>query len=65
MQAYKKARIKLIGRPPGLVLNSSELADDTNKYTVQLRAVIDKIKQTKNVTDELRERKDLLQWRPA
>ena len=63
MQAYKRARIELIGRSPGLVLNSSELADDTNRYTVQLKEVIGKIKQTKNVTDELRERKDLLQWR--
>lgn len=65
MQAYKKARIELTGRPPGLVLHSSELADDTNKYVIQLKEVIAKIKTTKNVTDELRERKDHLQWRGA
>ena len=65
MQAFKRAKIELTGRKPGLVIHSSEMADDTNPRAVQLKGVIEKIKSSRTVTDELRERKDLLQWRGA
>lgn len=65
MQAYSTALIELTGRPPGLLVHSSELADETNKYAIEIRELVDAGRGKKRLTDEQRERKDHAQWRGA
>lgn len=65
MQPYARAKIELAGRPPGLVLHTIELADETNPYTVQIAELIDAGRGTNKLTDEQRDRKEALQWRGA
>lgn len=62
MQATIRAKIELIGRRPGLVLNNGALADDMNPFTVQIKELIDAGRGRKSLTDEQRERKDWLFW---
>lgn len=64
-QSKIHATITLIGRPPGLVLHSSELSDETNEFTVQINELIDKGRGRNKLTEDQRARKDLLQWRGA
>ena len=61
MQATIRAKIELAGRPPGLVLNNGELADDTNPFSIQIAEL--RPARGKKLTDEQRERKDFLNWR--
>jgi len=63
MQAIIRAKLELTGRPPGLVLNNGELADDTNPIAIQIAELVDAGRGRKKLTDEQRERKDLLNWR--
>jgi hypothetical protein len=60
MQAHKRARIEITGRPPGLVMNNGELADDTNPFAIQIAEI--RPPRGKKLTDEQRERKDHLNW---
>lgn len=61
MQATIRAKLELTGRPPGLVLNNGELADDTNPIAIQIAEL--RPARGKKLTDEQRERKDFLNWR--
>ncbi len=63
MQAATRVTLELTGRPPGLVLNNGELADDTNPIAVQIAELVDAGRGRKKLTDEQRERKDHLNWR--
>lgn len=63
MQAIIRAELVLTGRPPGLVLNNGELADDTNPVTQQIAELVDAGRGRKKLTDEQRERKDHLNWK--
>lgn len=63
MQAHKLARIEIIGRPPGLVLNNGELADPTNPFAEKIAELVEQGRGRKKLTDEQRERKDFLNWR--
>jgi hypothetical protein len=65
VQPYARAKIDLTGRPPGLVLHSIELADETNIYTVQIAELINAGRGGSKLTDEQRARKEALQWRGA
>jgi hypothetical protein len=58
MRTETKARLDLTGVTP-LVINNAQLADPTNSYTIEIRAITDKgIK----MTPEEREQKEALQW---
>lgn len=59
MRTETKARLELTGQTP-LVLNNAQLADPTNEYTLQIRAITDK---GVKMTPEEREQKEALQWR--
>jgi hypothetical protein len=63
MQSSTRAKITLTGRSPGLVLNSIELADDTNPYVIKIRELVDAGRGSNTLTDEQRDRKERLQWR--
>lgn len=64
-QANIHVKVTMTGRAPGMLLHSSELADETNKFAMEIREIIDQGRGRKQLTDEQRERKNWLQWHGA
>lgn len=65
MERDIRAKVRLTGRPPGLVIHSSELADELNDFSVEIGKLVDQARGRRKLTAEQRDRLDQLRWRGA